>query len=59
MGTLPGDTDLIVHTQKFSVLHFFSSSTGLEKQARSRTKQRKTDVDKEEEREFQDLPGNS
>lgn len=31
MGTLPGDPELIMYTQKFSVLQFFSSSTRIEK----------------------------
>jgi len=31
VGTLPGDTELITYTQKFSVLQVFSSFTGTEK----------------------------
>lgn len=40
-----------------SVFFFFHQNR--KGQERSRTKQRKTDVDKKEERHFQDLPGNS
>lgn len=52
-GAQPKGTELITCTQKFSILH-----QNREEHEKIRTKQIKTDVDMEEEREFQDFPGN-
>lgn len=44
MGTLPGDTQLIMSTQIPSSSFFFSFHWNRKGKERSRTKQRKTDV---------------
>lgn len=59
MGTLPGDTELIMYTQKFSVLQFFSSSTGIEKDKKEAGLNRERQMLTRKKIEFQDLPGNS
>lgn len=60
MGTLPGDTQLIMSTKKFPGLHFFSPSTGIEKEKKEAELNRERQMFAQKQiREFQNLPGNS
>lgn len=60
MGTLPGDIQLIMSTQKVSVLQVFSPSTGIEKEKKQAELNRERQMFAQKQiREFQNLPGNS